>query len=171
MLFDPDTVEARMQNTTHLEAADRAAEEALDTTSRQPTGQEQQKLSEQRRRVDQRGPAGCACRFSIMPNSIGGRDRRWARRRSPRGMGDYRSSSVRGVAVAPSSRRGQLVAALTGLRIDLQERHRCVPRPSRDLGGARAIGHLKQQAGHQVAPEQAQKFFGHRVGIASEKPG
>ena len=26
---------------------------------------------------------------------------------------------------------------------------------SRYLGGARAIGHLKQQAGHQVAPEQA----------------
>ena len=50
--------------------------------------------------------------------------------------------------------RFQLKPVLTGLRIDLQERHRCVSRPSRDLGGARAIGHLKQQAGHQVAPEQ-----------------
>ena len=73
------------------------------------------------------------------------------------------------VRVVHSTRRAR--PALTGLRIDLQKRHRCVPRPSRDLGGARAIGHLKQQAGHQVAPEQAQEFFGHRVGIANEKPG
>ena len=69
------------------------------------------------------------------------------------------------------SSRGQSRPALTGLRKDLQERRRCVARPSRDLGGARAIGHLKQQAGHQVAPEQPEKFFGHRVGIASDKPG
>src|SRR5437588_6802090 len=64
-----------------------------------------------------------------------------------------------------------LMEMLTGLRIDLQERHRRVPRPSRDLGSARAIGDLKQQAGHQVAPEQAQEFFGHRIGIAKQKPG
>ena len=84
-----------------------------------------------------------------------------------------RRSHVRVMPGSPvfQSSKVQLVAALTGLRIDLQERHRCVPRPSRDLGGARTIGHLKQQAGHQVAPEQAQKFFGHRVGIANDKPG
>jgi hypothetical protein len=57
------------------------------------------------------------------------------------------------------------------LRIELQEGGRGVASASSELPGTRPIDDAKQQADHQVAPQQPGEVLGHFEGIAAQDSG
>src|SRR5439155_9273762 len=74
-------------------------------------------------------------------------------------------------SLADEERKRSVFLHSSRLRIELQESSRRVAGASRDLAGIRPIGDAKQQADHQVSPEQPGELFGHFSGGPAKESG